>query len=149
MKSKTDVDKTDISVCGGDMSGITIDVSAIPDAVPILSVIACAAKGETKITNAARLRIKESDRLKSVTAMITALGGDITELADGLIINGSGKLKGGVVDSFNDHRIAMAAAIASTICEGEVVITGAQAVEKSYPKFFEHFKLLGGEADVI
>ena len=147
--AKTDVDGDNISVSRGDMSGITVDVSAIPDAVPILAVIACSANGETKITNAARLRIKESDRLKSVTAMITALGGEITELADGLIIKGCGKLSGGTVDSFNDHRIAMAAAIASSICEGEVIITGAQAVEKSYPKFFEHFKLMGGKADVI
>ena len=147
--AKIAVDGTDIAVSSGEMSGITVDVSAIPDAVPILAVLACAAGGETKIVNAARLRIKESDRLKSVTAMISALGGDITELADGLVINGSGKLKGGVVDSFNDHRIAMAAAIASSICEQEVIITNAQAVEKSYPKFFEHFNMLGGEADVI
>jgi len=147
--AKTDVNEDKISVSRGDMSGIIVDVSAIPDAVPILAVTACAAKGETRIVNAARLRIKESDRLKSVAAMITALGGEITELADGLVINGSGKLKGGVVDSFNDHRIAMAAAIASSICESEVIITGAGAVEKSYPKFFEHFKMLGGKADVI
>jgi len=147
--AKIAVDGTDIAVSSGEMRGITVDVSAIPDAVPILAVLACAAGGETKIANAARLRIKESDRLKSVTAMISALGGDITELADVLIINGSGKLKGGVVDSFNDHRIAMAAAIACSICEQEVIITNAQAVEKSYPKFFEHFNMLGGEADVI
>lgn len=147
--AKIAVDGTDIAVSSGEMSGITVDVSAIPDAVPILAVLACAAGGETKIVNAARLRIKESDRLKSVTAMITTLGGDITELADGLVINGSGKLNGGVVDSFNDHRIAMAAAIACSICEQEVIITNAQAVEKSYPKFFEHFNMLGGEADVI
>ena len=147
--AKTDVNEDKISVSRGDMSGIIVDVSAIPDAVPILAVTACAAKGETRIVNAARLSIKESDRLKSVAAMITALGGEITELADGLVINGSGKLKGGVVDSFNDHRIAMAAAIASSICESEVIITGAGAVEKSYPKFFEHFKMLGGKADVI
>ncbi len=144
-----DIGNGKISVSRNDMSGITVDVSAIPDAVPILAVTACAANGETRIENAARLRIKESDRLKSVTAMITALGGDITELDDGLIIKGNGKLRGGKVDSFNDHRIAMAAAIASSICEDEVIITGAQAVEKSYPKFFEHFNILGGEANVI
>jgi len=138
-----------ITVSKSPMHGIMIDAGPIPDLVPILTVAACAAKGETVIKNAARLRIKESDRLNSVTAMITALDGDITELEDGLIIKGTGKLKGGTVDSFNDHRIVMAAAVASSICEQEVVITGAQAVEKSYPKFFEHFNMLGGNANVI
>lgn len=138
-----------ISSDGGSLCGITIDAAEIPDLVPILAVCAAAAKGRTLITNAARLRIKESDRLKTTAAMLTALGGDITELADGLLINGSGRLTGGITDSFNDHRIAMAAAIASVICEGDVVIKGAQAVEKSYPAFFDDFRRLGGAADVI
>ena len=131
------------------MCGIEIDVGNIPDLVPALAVMACAAKGDTVIKNAARLRIKESDRLATVAQMITSFGGDIEELSDGLIIHGTGSLKGGVTDSFNDHRIAMAAAIASVISEGEIIITNAQAVEKSYPKFFEHFNKLGGKADVI
>lgn len=136
-------------VSPADMRPIEIDAALIPDLVPILSVAACKANGVTKIKNAERLRIKESDRLKTVFEMITNLGGDITELSDGLIINGTGSLKGGRVDSFNDHRIAMSAAIASIICERDVIITGAQAVEKSYPKFFEDMAALGGVISVI
>ncbi|HWP51975.1 MAG TPA: 3-phosphoshikimate 1-carboxyvinyltransferase [Clostridia bacterium] len=131
------------------LSGFTIDAAAIPDLVPVLSVMACAAIGTTRIINAARLRIKESDRLQTIAESLTALGGHVFELPDGLIIEGTGKLRGGVVDSFNDHRIAMAMSIAATICTGEVIIRDAAAVEKSYPKFFEDFKRLGGKADVI
>lgn len=138
-----------ITASGGSLCGITADAAEIPDLVPILAVCAAASKGKTVITNAARLRIKESDRLKTTCALLTSLGGDVTELEDGLIINGSGRLRGGCVDSFNDHRIAMSAAIASAICGNEVIIKGAQAVEKSYPAFFDDFRRLGGVADVI
>jgi len=139
----------EVKISAAPMSGIEIDAGNIPDIVPELALMACAAKGDTVIKNAARLRIKESDRLSTVAQMITSFGGDIEELADGLIIHGTGSLKGGITDSFNDHRIAMAAAIASVICKEDVIITNAQAVEKSYPKFFEHFNKLGGKADVI
>lgn len=147
--AKTDRSGSGSHVRHDELHGITIDAAGIPDLVPILAVCACAANGKTEITNAARLRIKESDRLKTVAAMITALGGEITELSDGLVINGKGRLSGGITESFNDHRIAMAAAVASVICENDVVIKGAQAVEKSYPAFFRDFVLLGGKADVI
>lgn len=129
--------------------GIEIDAAEIPDLVPILAVAACAAEGKTLIKNAARLRIKESDRLKTVSEMLSCLGAEVTELDDGLLINGHGYLNGGTVDSHNDHRIAMAAAAASCMCRDKVIIKGAQAVEKSYPAFFEHFESLGGKADVI
>ncbi len=131
------------------LSGFTIDAAEIPDLVPVLSVMACAAVGTTKIINAARLRIKESDRLQTIAQSLTALGGSVSELPDGLIIEGTGRLKGGVVNSFNDHRIAMAMSIAATICSGDVILRDAAAVEKSYPGFFEDFKQLGGKADVI
>lgn len=131
------------------LSGINIDATEIPDLVPILSVVACAAVGTTKITNAARLRIKESDRLQTIAKSLNALGGKVLELPDGLIIKGTGGLRGGLVNSFNDHRIAMAMSIASAICTGDVIIQDATAVEKSYPRFFEDFKRLGGKVDVI
>lgn len=131
------------------LNGVTIDAAAIPDLVPVLSVVACAAVGTTKIVNAARLRIKESDRLQTLAESLTALGGRVFELPDGLIIEGTGRLKGGEINSFNDHRIAMAMSIAATICTGDVIIRDATAVEKSYPRFFEDFKRLGGKADVI
>lgn len=125
-----------------------IDCSQIPDLAPILAVLAASRKGKTIIGNASRLRLKESDRIKSVCAMINSLGGDARETEDSIIICGNGELRGGEVDSFADHRIAMAAAIASCICTDEVIIHGAEAVNKSYPTFFEDFKSLGGSADV-
>ena len=110
----------------------------------ILALAASVAEGETVIYNAERLRIKESDRLRTVYETLSALGADVEEKEAGLVIRGKEKLKGGKVSSFNDHRIAMMAAIASVICEEEVVITQAEAVNKSYPGFFEDLKKLGG-----
>lgn len=147
--ARTDKKDDLVTVSPLSLSGITIDAAAIPDLVPILSVVACAAVGITKITNAARLRIKESDRLQTVAESLNALGGKVTQLPDGLIIEGSGSLKGGEVNSFNDHRIAMAMSIAAGICRDAVIIRDAMAVEKSYPQFYEDFKQLGGKADVI
>lgn len=125
-----------------------IDADNIPDLVPILSVYAASKAGKTRIFNAQRLRIKESDRLESVSQMIKSLGGDIEVTSSELIINGTGKLMGGTVDSYNDHRIVMSAAVASCFCEDKVVIKNAEAVNKSYPQFFEHFKALGGIINV-
>lgn len=128
---------------------VTVDVAETPDLLPVIAVLSLAAKGESRIVNAARLRIKESDRLFSVSEMIRGLGGSVCEKPDSLIINGTGRLLGGTVESFNDHRIVMAAALASLICEEKVVIKGAEAVEKSYYRFFEDFRALGGKCDVI
>lgn len=125
--------------------GIAIDVSQCPDIVPILAVLAALSEGQTRITNAARLRIKESDRLKAISTELNKLGADVKELDDGLVINGKGSLTGGVVDSWNDHRIAMALAIASIKSIGDVTITNSDVVNKSYPHFWEDFKSLGGK----
>lgn len=116
---------------------LDVDVSQIPDLVPVLSVLAAGISGRSVIRNAARLRLKESDRLCSVHAMLTALGGRVTMGEDSLLIEGKGCLRGGTVDACNDHRIAMAAAVAATICEQDVIIEGAEAVRKSYPTFFK------------
>lgn len=124
------------------LNGCEIDASQIPDLVPILAVAAAVAEGETRITGASRLRLKESDRLKTVSDMITALGGDITETDDGLVIRGMPGLTGGVVQAAGDHRIAMSAAVAATVCRREVVVVGAEAVAKSYPSFWEEFERL-------
>lgn len=132
----------EVTVIPRPLHGIRIDASQIPDLVPILAVVASVSDGETVIYGASRLRIKESDRLVSVTNMLTALGADIKETADGLIIHGKLQLDGGTVHAANDHRIAMAAAIASTVCKGEVNIFDAQAVSKSYPKFWDDFERL-------
>lgn len=124
--------------------GTAIDASQCPDLVPILAVLGSVSKGTTQITNAARLRIKESDRLASTTSELKKLGADISETDDGLLIHGKEQLKGGVVDSWNDHRIAMAMAVASIKCTQPVKITHCDAINKSYPHFFEDFKSLGG-----
>ena len=126
-----------------------IDASQIPDLVPILSVLACKRNCDTVIYNAGRLRIKESDRIKSVCEAINSIGGSLEEKEDGIIIHGKGRLKGGISDSFNDHRIVMSLAIASFLCDEPVIIRNAQAVNKSYPSFFEEFKKLGGKFDVL
>ena len=81
--------------------------------------------------------------------MLRSLGGDVTETRDGLIINGKDFLNGGETDSFNDHRIAMAAAVAACRCKGDVIIRNAQAVNKSYPGFFDDYNKLGGKANVM
>lgn len=125
-----------------------IDAEHIPDLVPILSVYAASKNKTTRIYNISRLRIKESDRIKSVCDMITSLGGRIEAIDNEMVIYGTGSLTGGTVNSYNDHRIVMSAAIASTICKSKVIIRGAEAVNKSYPSFFDDFNSLGGKADV-
>ncbi len=136
-----------VSVSKGNMHGMEIDASQIPDLVPILAVLAAAAEGETKIYGAERLRLKESDRLLTVCDMLTALGGKVLQTDDGLIIRGGTPLSGGTAQSAGDHRIAMSAAIASILCTGPVTVQGAETVMKSYPKFWEHFSLLGGSIE--
>ena len=121
---------------------ICIDAADIPDLVPILAVVAAAKKGAAFV-NIQRLRLKESDRVATVIEMLQALGGNAHATEDTLTVYGTG-LSGGTVNSHNDHRIAMAAAIAATACTAPVTITNADAVKKSYPKFFEEYRRLGG-----
>ena len=131
------------------LKAIDIDASQIPDLVPILAVTMALSEGKSLIYNAGRLRIKESDRLKSTTEGILNIGGEIKENEDSLLINGKQRLKGGEINSFNDHRIAMAMAIASLCCENEVIINDAMCVKKSYPNFYEDFEKAGGIKNVI
>lgn len=136
-----------VTVVSAPLHGITIDGSQIPDILPILSVAAACAEGTTKIINAARLRIKESDRLAAIAEMLTAMGISVEETEDSLTIHG-GKLLGGEVDSHNDHRMAMSAAVASLRCENPVILNNPSCVSKSYPHFFEEFCRLGGVVNV-
>lgn len=121
-----------------------LDASDIPDLVPIVAVLATFADCTTQITGAARLRIKESDRLETTAAMLNTLGGRVTVESDGLTIRPVTALHGGTVDSAGDHRIAMCAAIAATRATEPVTITGAECVEKSYPAFFRDYHSSGG-----
>ena len=124
---------------------VRIDVSDCPDLVPALALIgACRGGRRTRIDNAARLRMKESDRLASVTEVLTALGAKISEMPDALIIDGTGELSGGAeVSAHNDHRIAMMAAVAAARCKARVTLVGAESVEKSYPEFWNDMEKLG------
>ena len=119
-----------------------ISAADIPDLVPILSIVAAHHHGAT-FTDIRRLRMKESDRVASVIAMLENLGGR-AEADENTMTVFPSELTGGIVDSCNDHRIAMSAAIAATVCTGSVTILGAQCVSKSYPSFWEEYRRLGG-----
>ncbi|VVB66365.1 3-phosphoshikimate 1-carboxyvinyltransferase [Candidatus Gugararchaeum adminiculabundum] len=129
------IGKESVKVVRENLYGIELDARNIPDLVPILAVLGCYAKGKTRIFNAGRLRMKESDRLASITSELRKMGAEIEEKQDELIISGS-KLTGAVVDAHRDHRIAMSCAIAALGAKGKTAIEGAEAIGKSYPDFF-------------
>lgn len=127
--------------------GNTVSLAHIPDLAPILSICAACAPGLTRFTDGKRLRLKESDRIQSITEMLTGLGGQVNPEPDGFTVLGTG-LTGGTVDAKNDHRIAMAAAMGATVCKKPVTILGAQAVNKSYPGFWLDYESLGGRIEI-
>lgn len=130
------------------LKSTVIDGSQCPDIIPVIALVASLSEGTTEIINAERLRIKECDRLSAVSSELNKLGADIKEKQDGLIIKGVKKLKGGAeVWSHKDHRIAMTLAIASTVCDEPIVIKDYECVSKSYPRFWEDFKSIGGAFD--
>nr|MDE6659038.1 3-phosphoshikimate 1-carboxyvinyltransferase [Eubacterium sp.] len=132
-----------------ELKGIRIDVSDIPDTVPALAVAAAYANGKTEIVGGERLRFKESDRIESVVSNLKRLGADVTETADGMIINGGKSLKGAELLGYNDHRIVMAFSMAALFADGETVITEANSIDKTYPSFFEDYNRIGGQANVF
>ena len=145
-------DKKIVEICrdivynnNGGLEPFELDCSDIPDLVPVLAVLASFCRGRSKIYNVARLRIKECDRLHAMAQNLNALGGRVCEYDDRLVIDGVESLNGGEADAHNDHRIAMAMAVAAARCTAPLVIKGAQCVEKSYPDFWERFAQLGGE----
>lgn len=121
---------------------LTISATDIPDLIPILAVYFAAKDGAT-FTNISRLRLKESDRVAAVISLLKNLGIN-AHADDNTLLVSAGKFKGGVIDAVNDHRIAMAAAIASTVAEAPITILGAECVSKSYPSFWQEFSRLGG-----
>ena len=128
-----------ILVKAGKMVPQRIDASDVPDLVPVVAALSAGIPGETVIVNAGRLRYKESDRIKSTVQMINALGGEALETEDGIVVKGRETLPGGALDSRNDHRIAMAGAMMSLYCSGDVHIEGHKCVDKSYPGFWKDF----------
>ena len=128
--------------------GTVIDISQCPDIGPVLTVLAALSEGETRIINGERLRIKESDRITSIKTELNKLGGNVSEEGDSLIIQGVEGFRGGVtVNAWNDHRIAMSLAVASTRCEKEIILEEAESVRKSYPHFWDDFEKMGGEIE--
>ena len=134
-----------VSVEGGILEATSIDLRDNPDLGPIFAVLGSYAEGETEIAGAARLRYKESDRLSTIATELNALGANIRETSDGLVVHGPTLLSGGCVHSHGDHRIAMALSVAALGAREKVVIEGAECVSKSYPNFFDDLRSLGVE----
>lgn len=138
-----------ITVTGGDLKGISIDATQIPDLVPILAVTAAFAKGSTNIYGAERLRIKESDRLNAISTCLNKVGARVTEKPDGLIIEGVKSAAGGSVEGYNDHRIVMSMAICAEKSTAPIEISDKESINKSYPSFFEDYKKVKGKVEEI
>ncbi len=130
------------------LKAVTIDADPCPDMIPAFCSAACCAQGESRVYNAARLRLKESDRIDALTSMLKSVGISAKSSFDSLTVIG-GKVAGGSVDPFNDHRIVMAAAVLSCVSERPLLIKDAESVNKSYPGFFSDFTRLGGRIDVV
>ncbi|PVX23448.1 MAG: 3-phosphoshikimate 1-carboxyvinyltransferase [Candidatus Bathyarchaeum sp.] len=143
MGAAVQISENSVEIEGGSLVGIDIDAKDIPDLVPVCAVLACYAEGRSEIYNAKRLRYKESDRLASVTAELRKMGADIKENDDGLTINGVCKLHGAKINPHNDHRIAMACAVAALGAKGETKIQDVECINKSYPQFFNDLRALG------
>lgn len=124
---------------------ITVDLEQCPDLLPVLAALACSIEGESWFMNGERLRLKESDRLAAVEELVATLGGQARVEEDNLYITGTGQLLGGTVHSHKDHRLVMAATLMALISEEPITITDSEAINKSYPLFFEHWNQLGGE----
>jgi len=137
--------KDSITVSGGSLRGIAINAAATPDLVPVIAAVALSAREQTHIYNAARLRLKECDRLSAIAQTLDAFGAQITQTEDGLFLTYNKGLHGATISSQNDHRIVMMAALVSIVCDGDIIIENADAVNKSYPRFFEDFRRLGGQ----
>lgn len=133
---------------GNPLKGQVIDLNNMPDALPALSVMACAAQGETRFVNVAQARIKETDRIAVMHEELLKMGADIEELPDGLIVRHS-RLKGAVVNGHNDHRVVMALAIAAMIADGETVIETAEAANVTYANFVNDFRSIGADITII
>ncbi|MEK7692178.1 MAG: 3-phosphoshikimate 1-carboxyvinyltransferase, partial [Bdellovibrionota bacterium] len=136
-----------IHVRSGSLRGITVSPTEVPsliDELPLLAVLASQAEGTTLVTGAEELRVKETDRIEAIAVNLRALGGEIEVLKDGFKIRGRQQLRGAAIQSFHDHRIAMAFSIAALTATGETTIHGAECVEISYPEFYTTLTALTG-----
>ncbi|MBR2547756.1 MAG: 3-phosphoshikimate 1-carboxyvinyltransferase [Eubacterium sp.] len=142
-------DGTSVTAYPSDLTGAVVDVSGIPDLAPAIACAGAASSGETKLINAGRLRLKESDRIKSITACLNDVGVKALEREDEIIIEGGGSPQGGAAETSGDHRIVMMAAVLSLITSDKVKIEGSGAVSKSYPTFFKELEQAGLSGNII
>jgi len=140
--------KHKIKIIGTQLNGAEIDLNETPDLLPVMAVVACFAKGKTKLINVAHARIKETDRIKVMYDELKKLGGDTTELEDGLIIKHK-PLKGTLVKGHSDHRVVMALSLAGLIAEGKTIIDTTESVSVTYPNYFETMKALGADFKML
>ena len=141
--------ENEVTVSPGSLSACSIFAAQIPDLVPVLSVVAACASGTTRIFGASRLRLKESDRLRSIYDGLKKLNVNVTETDDGLLIEGQKYFDKANLNGFNDHRVVMAFSIAAIRAYGKICISGAESISKSYPSFFEDYNKLGGNVNVL
>ncbi len=136
---------SDIDVSAGPLSGTTVESYEVPltiDELPLVALLGCFAEGETVVRGADELRVKESDRIQAVVDGLRGLGGEIEATEDGFAVTGTGGLRGGVLDSQGDHRLAMLGAVAGLASEEGVRVIGIDVAAVSYPQFREHLGTL-------
>ena len=136
----------DIRIAYGELHGVEVaeNISWLIDELPALSIAMANAKGKSVVRGAEELRVKESDRIKSVVSNLIACGANAKELADGFEITGGAPLKGATIKSYGDHRIAMSFSVAALASEGEMTILESECIATSFPNFTVIFKALGG-----
>ena len=144
MGAKYEIQKDNVIIRGGKLTGTEIDMNSTPDALPAMAVAGCFAEGETRLVNVPQARLKETDRIHVMCTELTKMGADIEELPDGLIIRKS-KLKGCRVCGHDDHRIVMALAVAGLNIDGETEIDTAEAVNVTFSEFPELIRACGGD----
>jgi len=142
------VNGNEITSSSGTLRSMDVDMNDIPDLFPIVAVLLSTAPGRSRLYGAPQLRFKESDRITATVNMLSALGANIAETDDGCIVDGVERLKGGTIEHHEDHRILMAAAVASLLCDNEVMMKRSNCYDVSYPLFLEHMKRLGMKVDV-
>lgn len=147
MGADISIEKDGVRIKGKELTGCELDLNKTPDALPVVAVLGCFAKGQTNINNVAHARIKETDRVKVMAKELSKMGADIIELSDGLLIRQS-KLKGAKVDGNQDHRVVMALSLAGLIASGKTEISTAEAISVTFPNYVELMKAIGANMEV-
>jgi len=148
MGARVETGPDSVRVCGGELVGAELNLNATPDALPALAVTGCFARGETRLVNVPQARLKETDRLAVMYETLTALGADVEELEDGLIIRES-RLRGTRVHGHGDHRVVMALTVAGLAAEGQTEVDTAESVQVTFPSFFELMQSIGAKMTTV